>query len=77
MTGDKFELYSSLCPGGYEVSGNSRTGMKCQCLEQTEGRIVNCEQDQDSIIVQASSPSNIFMLSLLLQVLFKRFNCVV
>ena len=60
ITTDKLELYSVLCPGGYELSNSSGLGLECQCLEKTVDGIVNCELDQNSIIIQASFTLHVY-----------------
>jgi len=54
VTGDQFILNFDPCPGGYELGMNSNMIMECQCLDKVKENVVNCEQDQDSVIIQAS-----------------------
>lgn len=46
-------LYPSPCPAGYDLvpTGQQQGGLECQC-EQNNKLIINCEDDQDSVIVE-------------------------
>lgn len=48
-----FALYPSLCPAGYGLvpTGQQQGGLECQC-EQNNALIINCEEDQDKIVVK-------------------------
>ncbi len=54
VSSSTFEVYSDICPGGYGIKNVSTLGVKCYCLDQTIDKIVHCEDDQESIIVQVS-----------------------
>ena len=49
MIGDSFTLISELCPGGFELV--SSPNVHCRCKESV-AEVLNCEDDQDSIIIQ-------------------------
>ena len=64
MAGDSFELYSALCPGGYTLSAATISPDIFVCICDTVKEILQCEDDQDTIIIQvkrlaASSASNV------------------
>ena len=50
-----FTLYPLPCPAGYDLvyTGQQQGGFECQC-EQNNQLIINCEDDQDSIIVEVN-----------------------
>ena len=53
VTPDMFEFHSALCPGGYGIAGlPGSTALQCQCLEQSMEKVIHCEEDQDSIIIE-------------------------
>ena len=46
-----FTLYPLPCPAGYALLSTARRGLECQC-EDNNNLIINCEDDQDSVIVE-------------------------
>jgi len=53
VTPDRYEVYSEFCPGGYGIARQPGfMAYQCQCLEQSLRRVVHCEEDQDSIIIE-------------------------
>ena len=52
VIGDNFTLYSELCPGGFELVTFPR--VHCQCKESVP-EVLNCESNQDSILVQVAN----------------------
>ena len=51
----KFTLFPAPCPAGYDLvfTGQQQGGLECQC-EQNNQLIINCEDDQDSVIVEVN-----------------------
>ena len=56
MESAHFTLYPALCPAGYVLvsTGGQQDGLECQC-EQSHQLIINCEDDQDTIIIEVAS----------------------
>ena len=52
----KFKLHTLPCPAGYDLvsNGQQQGGLECQC-EQNNKLIINCEDDQDSVIIEVIS----------------------
>ena len=50
-----FMLHPLLCPSGYVLvpTGQQQGGLECQC-EKNDRQIINCEDDQDTIIVEVA-----------------------
>lgn len=50
-----FTLYPALCPAGYVLvpTGRQQGGLECQC-EQNSQLIINCEDDQDKVLIEVT-----------------------
>ena len=48
-----FTLYPLPCPAGYDLvsAGQQQGGLECQC-DKNNKLIINCEDDQDTLIVE-------------------------
>ena len=56
-------FYYHDCPGGFELMVMGEYGVSwCSC-ETKEPRVVLCEDDQDSVVIEASTPCLKFLCS--------------
>ncbi len=54
MTTDSFVIYPDVCPVGYSLrQGTLHNGYECRCKDIQE--ILNCEDDQDTILIRVRS----------------------
>ena len=53
-----FLLYPALCPAGYVLvpTGQRQGGMECKC-DRNNSLIIECENDQDTIVVEVKDIS--------------------
>ncbi len=53
MKTDSFVIYPDVCPVGYTLRQAAlHSGYECRCQEDIQQIILNCEDDQDTILIQ-------------------------